>query len=134
MKRILIIEDDVVTREVLLETLEPCGYELSQAENGKEGLKLCRKKPFDLVITDIIMPEMEGLETITALKNSRPGAPVIAISGGGRGRAGEYLTMAEHLGVEADRVNVKATTNEGRGAVGRREIVACQARSLMSSV
>lgn len=98
MKRILIIEDDVVIREILLEALEPCGYHLEEAENGKEGLKLHRKQPFDLIITDIIMPEMEGLETITAVKESRPDVMIIAISGGGRGGAGEYLNMAEHMG------------------------------------
>lgn len=98
MKRILIIEDDAVTRQFLMETLESCGYHLAEAGNGKEGLMLHRNHPFDLVITDIIMPEMEGLETITALKEHHPGVQIIAISGGGRGRAGEYLSMAEHLG------------------------------------
>lgn len=98
MKRILIIDDDIVMREILKEELEPLGYDLGEAGNGKEGLKLYKKKPYDLIITDIIMPEMEGIETILALKRLAADTKIIAISGGGKANPAGYLGMAEKLG------------------------------------
>ncbi|UCH93423.1 MAG: response regulator [Candidatus Aminicenantes bacterium] len=100
MTRILIIDDDKVTREILNETLEPEGYILASASNGKEGLKLHNENPFDLIITDIIMPEMEGLETIRELRRISPTVKIIAISGGGRLDPYNYLTMAKKMGAD----------------------------------
>ena len=97
-KRILIIDDDIVTREIIKEALETRGYVLEEASNGRIGVALHKKKPFDLIITDIIMPEMEGLETILAVKNISPGIKIIAISGGGRVDAYDYLYMADKFG------------------------------------
>ena len=105
MKRILIIDDDVVMREIIKEALEPQDYHLEEAPNGKIGLNLHKENPFDLVITDIIMPEMEGLETILALKRISSRLKIIAISGGGTIGPGEYLQMADKFG--AHRVLVK---------------------------
>lgn len=96
--RILIIDDDVVTREILNELLETEGYLPANAGNGKIGLKLHKKKPFDLIITDIIMPEMEGLETIREIRDISPRVKIIAISGGGRIDPSDYLSMAKKLG------------------------------------
>jgi DNA-binding NtrC family response regulator len=96
--RILIIDDDVVTREILNELLETEGYLLANASNGKIGLTLHKKKPFDLIITDIIMPEMEGLETIKEIRDISPQVKIIAISGGGRIDSNDYLYMAGKLG------------------------------------
>ncbi len=98
MKRILIIDDDIVIREILKEALEPLGYDLGEASNGREGMTLFKKKPYDLIITDIIMPEMEGLETILTLKRLASDAKIIAISGGGKATPDGYLGMAEKLG------------------------------------
>lgn len=98
MKRILIIDDDATMRELLKEMLEPMGYSLEEASNGMEGLELHTKKPYDLIITDIIMPEMEGLETIMALKRQSPDCKIIAISGGGHADANEYLDAAAKFG------------------------------------
>ena len=98
MSRILIIDDDVVTREILNEILEMEGYQVANAGNGKTGLRLHREEPFDLIITDIIMPEMEGLETIRELRRISPKVKIIAISGGGRLGPDGYLTMAEKMG------------------------------------
>jgi DNA-binding response OmpR family regulator len=97
---ILIIDDDVVTVEILNELLETEGYLLANASNGKMGLKLHEKTPFDLIITDIIMPEMEGLETITKIRDISPQVKIIAISGGGRIDSDNYLDMAEKLGAD----------------------------------
>lgn len=100
MARILIIDDDVVTREILNETLEAEGHSLASAGNGKTGLSLHREKPFDLIITDIIMPEMEGLETIRELRRLSPAVKIIAISGGGRLGSGGYLSLAKKFGAD----------------------------------
>ena len=98
MARIIVIDDDVQVLEMLRQTLECEGYEVVDAPNGNEGIKLCRENPADLIITDIIMPKKEGLETIIALKRDFPDSKIIAISGGGRISPEEYLSMAKKLG------------------------------------
>jgi len=98
IKRILIIDDDVQILDMLRQTLEREGYEVVDASNGKKGIRLYREKPADLIITDIIMPEKEGIETIIELKRDFPDVKIIAISGGGKIRSEEYLSMAKKLG------------------------------------
>lgn len=83
MKRILVIEDDVQHRRMLKNLLEEAGYEVVEASDGEVGLRLYHQQPCHLVITDIFMPEKEGLETIRELKNQFPTVRIIAISGGG---------------------------------------------------
>lgn len=100
MTRILIIDDDVQVLDMLRQTLENEGYEIITAPNGKEGAHLYREDPADLVITDIIMPEKEGLETIIELKKDFPDVKIIAISGGGKSNPEEYLQMAKMLGAK----------------------------------
>jgi len=97
--RILVIEDDSDLRQVLKIMLEKEKYRVFEAENGIIGLKAFKKEKFDLVITDIIMPEKEGIETIFELKRINPEVKIIAISGGGRIAAEEYLSMAKNFGV-----------------------------------
>jgi CheY-like chemotaxis protein len=99
MKRILIIDDDEQMRALLSDILEHAGYGVTEASNGKEGLERFQADPADLVITDLIMPEKEGVETILELRRQRPEARIIAISGGGRGGACDYLSIAARLGV-----------------------------------
>ena len=84
MKRILVIDDDTQVRQMLRQMLEREGYEVVDAGDGKEGMKLYRQAPTDLIITDIIMPEKEGVETIIELKRDFPDVKIIAISGGSR--------------------------------------------------
>jgi len=98
MARIIIVDDDVQIRDMLRQMLERAGYEVVEAPNGKVALRLCREKPADLVITDLIMPEMEGVETIMKLRHDFPDVKIIAISGGGRAGLEEYLYSAEKLG------------------------------------
>ena len=99
MARILIIDDDDKFRVMVKTMLENSGYEnIEEAENGYIGMKLIRKSHFDLVITDIIMPDKEGIETIIQIKKDFPAIKIIAMSGGGQIGADSYLQMAEHLG------------------------------------
>ena len=98
MQRILVIDDDEQVRELLVEILERAGYQIVTAANGAEGLRLYRAQPAELVITDLIMPEKEGLETILALRKEFPKVPIIAVSGGGRSGAISYLPLAKSLG------------------------------------
>jgi len=99
MARILIMDDDDPIRKMLKIMLENAGYkDIEEAENGYIGMKLIRKSHFDLVITDIIMPDKEGIETIMEIKKDFPAIKIIAMSGGGKISADSYLVMAGHLG------------------------------------
>lgn len=108
MKRILVIEDNTDQRELFTMMLEEAGYEVIEAPNGKEGLRLFHQQPCDLVITDIFMPEKEGIETILELKQVCPTVKIIAISGGGRqssrtGRSGDDIVLEAARELGADR-------------------------------
>ena len=98
MKRILIIDDDDQVRLMLRIMLERAGYAVMDAENGEVGVRLNRMEPADLIITDIFMPEKEGLETIRELLRDFPEAKIIAISGGGMTGALSYLSLAKSFG------------------------------------
>jgi DNA-binding response OmpR family regulator len=100
MKRVLIIDDDAQFRLMLRRTLEKEGYEVFDAPDGQQGLFSYRQLQTDLVITDIIMPEKEGIETILDLRREFPSVKIIAISGGGRNSPGDYLTLANKLGAQ----------------------------------
>jgi CheY-like chemotaxis protein len=96
--RILVIEDDNFVQNMLKQTFERAGYDVATAANGRIGIQLYRDNPFDVVVTDLIMPDMEGIETITHLRKNHPGVKIIAISGGGRNRPDDYLHLAQKLG------------------------------------
>jgi CheY-like chemotaxis protein len=83
---------------MLKKMLEKVGYEVDLASNGNEGLALFGKNRADLVITDIIMPEKEGLETIRAMRRESPDLKIIAMSGGGKVSADNYLNIASIFG------------------------------------
>ena len=97
-KKILVIDDDAHITRVLELKLKKQGYEIITAGNGKEGLKLIESDHPQVVITDIVMPEREGLEVITSIRKNFPDMKVIAISGGGGIEAQEYLKYASKLG------------------------------------
>ena len=99
MIRILVIDDDINIREMLKECLERAEYEVLVASDGKAALKLHSANPVDLIITDIVMPEKDGLEIIMEFRRRFPEVKVIAISGGGKIGANEYLNIAKVLGV-----------------------------------
>ncbi|MFT6582886.1 MAG: CheY-like chemotaxis protein [Alphaproteobacteria bacterium] len=93
MARILIIDDDDALRAALGAALREEGHVIEEASGGNAGLARCRTVPPDIVITDIVMAEGEGIETIRTLSKTAPHLPIIAISG-----QGEYLRSALKLG------------------------------------
>jgi CheY-like chemotaxis protein len=100
MARILIIDDDDAFRGMLRQVLEREGYQVVEARNGLEGMQHYRAAPSDLVITDILMPEQEGLETTRRLRQEYPEAKIIAISGGGRTGTQDFLLLAKRFGAQ----------------------------------
>jgi CheY-like chemotaxis protein len=96
MARILLIEDEDSLRTMLRETIEHFGHTVIEARNGKEGLERFQHANADLVITDIVMPEMDGLEVLMALRNRHPPVKVIAISGAQS--VEDYLDSARLMG------------------------------------
>ena len=99
--RVLLIEDDASVRRIVRKMLERGRHEVTEAENGRVGLDRLRDSAFDLVITDIVMPEMDGLETLIELRKHHPTLTVIAMSGGGRTGNMDFLGSAEKLGASS---------------------------------
>jgi len=95
---ILVIDDDENIRLLLRAILEPEGYRVLEASDGDKGVKEYQKNPTDLVITDLIMPGKEGIETIRDLRREFPNVKIIAVSGGGRIGPDSYLKMAKGVG------------------------------------
>ncbi len=100
MAHILLIDDDEPILSMLSQALEREGYEVTTAANGIEGIKLYEKTLADVVITDIVMPEMEGLEAIRKLRQINKDVKIIALSGGGFIDPDEYLKLAKQFGAE----------------------------------
>ncbi|MBF0251538.1 MAG: response regulator [Alphaproteobacteria bacterium] len=100
MKRILVIDDDAGVRDTVREMLLREGYDVDVAENGSIGLKKHSAAPYDLVITDIMMPVKEGIETIIALKDIDITLKIIAMSGGGNSGSLDYLKMSPVFGAD----------------------------------
>jgi len=98
MAKILIIDDEPNILLMLKKLLERNGYETELAINGVEGIEMFKKSMHDLVVTDIIMPEKEGLETIREMKRIKSDLKIIAMSGGGRVSADSYLKIARIFG------------------------------------
>lgn len=99
--RILVIDDEELVRQTLRLGLESAGHEVAEARNGEDGLLALEKSPADLVITDIIMPEKEGIEMIVELRRRHPRTAILAISGGSRTGNIDFLRMARKLGATA---------------------------------
>jgi len=81
MARILVIDDEDMVRRVVCRTLEQAGHTVESASDGDEGLQKLGESDYDLVVTDIVMPNKEGIETISDMRKKRPGVPIIAMSG-----------------------------------------------------
>jgi DNA-binding response OmpR family regulator len=101
ISRILVIDDDPVARITIQTILEEEGYSVTCAEDGRRGLAAFRESRPDLVVTDIVMPGKEGIETILELRSIWPDGPIIAISGGGRIGKCDFLKMAKTCGADA---------------------------------
>jgi CheY-like chemotaxis protein len=101
MPGILIVEDDKELREMLKISLMRHKYTVLEANDGKEAITHFKPSITDLVITDLIMPDEDGLKVIMRLREIKPSLKVIAISGGGKAGPGSYLNLAKALGANA---------------------------------
>ena len=100
MARILVVDDDQPVREMICSILGTCGYELAEAPNGKIATRMYREQPFDVVITDLVMPDMDGIELIKELRAIDQNVKVIAISGGFLTASDTYLKAAKLMGAQ----------------------------------
>jgi len=98
MSRILLIEDDAVVRMTMAAMLADAGHSIVEAQNGIEGMAEMRRRRPELVIVDLIMPEQDGIETLIKLRADHPDLPILAMSGGGRARNLDFLTLAAGFG------------------------------------
>lgn len=100
MAKVLLVEDDELVRYSLTELLEEAGHQVFARENGFKIIEYVECNPVDIVLTDIVMPEVDGIEVLTAMRKSFPDLPVVAMSGGGRISGADYLQMAEMIGAK----------------------------------
>jgi DNA-binding NtrC family response regulator len=100
-RSILVVEDEEGVRIVVRAALEQVGYRVTTAANGVEATRLLEDEHFGLVLTDVLMPDKDGIEIISDLRREYPELPVIAMSGGGRLPRDGYLAIARHLGAHA---------------------------------
>lgn len=110
MSSVLIIDDEPMIQKLLGRFFEMEGYDVFKASNGKEGLDIYYEHHPDLIVTDILMPEKDGLETIMEVRKEDQNVKIIAISGGGVSDPDDYLKMAKAFG--ADRTISKPVLRE----------------------
>jgi CheY-like chemotaxis protein len=101
LRTILVIEDQSELRGLVTATLEQAGYHVVTATTGRDANKAFAEAKIDLVLTDLLMPDRDGIEVIRDLRGSRPDLPIVAMSGGGRMPAAFYLKLARSLGAKA---------------------------------
>lgn len=101
MANILVVDDEDLVRFSVRQMLEGAGHTVREAADGVEGIALLQDGSFDLMITDIVMPRKEGMETISEAKRMQPDLRVIAISGGGPVGQFHYLDLAKQFGADA---------------------------------
>lgn len=98
MSTILLVEDEHLFADMICKALVAFGHDVVRARNGKEALRLYNAQTVSLVLADLIMPDMEGVELIVALRKAHPAVKVIAMSGGGRIQPTIYLAIAQQVG------------------------------------
>jgi len=98
MKNILLVDDEESIRKMVRAVLSDEEYVFTEANNGAEALEILESAEFDLIITDVIMPDCDGIELVMTVRKKLPDIKVIVMSGGGRVRADHYLNLAEKLG------------------------------------
>ncbi len=98
---VLLVDDDDSVLETISPMLTDAGYDVLGVAKARIGFDEFQSRPVDLIITDILMPEMEGIEFILKLRKESPSVPIIAISGSGRSSTIDYLAMARRLGATA---------------------------------
>jgi CheY-like chemotaxis protein len=99
--QVLVVDDDDVVRALIVALLESLQHDVTEVHSGVEAIKAHRERPFDLIITDIYMPDMDGLEVIRAFARSAKKPPIIAMSGGGSLTRMDPLPAAERFGASA---------------------------------
>jgi DNA-binding response OmpR family regulator len=99
MATVLLIDDDDLLRGALIQSLVNAGHKVVEASDGLQGCELARSLPVDIVITDLVMPVQEGVETIMTLRRERPRLPIIAMSGGVT-HSKLYLDIAGKIGAK----------------------------------
>lgn len=101
MAVILIIDDDAQIRDLWADVLEQEGFDVRVAPSGVEGVEIAASEKVDVVVTDILMPDKDGIETLLEIKSARPQAKVLVVSGGGTMLTASYTGIAEKLGADA---------------------------------
>ncbi len=99
--RLLVVDDDPEIRDLLKKFFELVGYSVDVAEDGKSANRMLESGPYDLMVTDIVMPNQDGVENIMRARKAYPGMWLIAMSGGGYIQTKTYLKVAESLGADA---------------------------------
>ena len=99
--RILVVDDEPAILAAVRVVLEAAGFEVSDAPDGLAALRLCRTQSVDLVLCDVFMPNQDGLETISALRQQNPSVKIVAMSGGGSVWTSGLLATAQQLGASA---------------------------------
>lgn len=98
--KVLIIDDDPALLRLMAMAFQAAGFGVVSADNGRKGVRMAGAHRPDLVVTDIVMPDIEGIGAIRAIKQGARPPKVIAISGAGRSRGADYLSWAKHLGAD----------------------------------
>ena len=98
IQTILVIDDDPIMRETIRDILQVEGYNVILSSNGREGILCMESESIDMILTDVLMPEKDGIEVIIEAKQKYPNVKILAISGGGYISAANYLKMAKNLG------------------------------------
>jgi CheY-like chemotaxis protein len=99
--RILLADDNLDLTRLFSRALTAAGHDVTVVHDGKHAIEHMEREAYDLLVTDIVMPDLGGLDVLRALRKSAPGAKVIAMSGGGRGSSEQYLELAAAFGAIA---------------------------------
>jgi len=101
MANILLVDDDAMVLATVRKMLERGGHAVTVGRDGREAIRVCEQAVPDLLLIDIIMPDKEGVETIIDVRKRWPDLPIVAMSGGGRRDASDFLHVARKLGADA---------------------------------